>query len=77
MAVSSGVEYFPSWMEISITMLIVAVGFGVFALAVKKLVIFVETEAPEGSHLSSLQIDEASLVREPAPRYPGSVAIEQ
>lgn len=40
MAASSGVDYFPTWMEISITAFIVAIGFVVFALAVKYLTIF-------------------------------------
>ncbi len=35
-----GVNYFPSWMEISITLMIVAVGFGAFALAAKNLAVF-------------------------------------
>lgn len=35
-----GVNYFPSWMEISVTMMIVAVGFGAFAWAAKNLAVF-------------------------------------
>ncbi len=35
-----GVSYFPSWMEISVTLMIVAVGFGGFAWAVKNLSVF-------------------------------------
>jgi Ni/Fe-hydrogenase subunit HybB-like protein len=38
--------YFPSWMEISITMGIVAAGFGIFTLAVKYLPIFEHDGAP-------------------------------
>lgn len=41
----SGVEYFPSWMEISVTLMIVALGFAGFRLAVKFLPVF-----PEESH---------------------------
>jgi Ni/Fe-hydrogenase subunit HybB-like protein len=35
-----GVNYFPSWMEISITLMIVAIGFGGFAWAAKNLSVF-------------------------------------
>jgi Ni/Fe-hydrogenase subunit HybB-like protein len=37
-----GVNYFPSWMEISVTMSVVAVGFFLFRQAVKHLPIFTE-----------------------------------
>jgi Ni/Fe-hydrogenase subunit HybB-like protein len=37
---SSGVNYFPSWMEISITLALVATGFFIFAMAVRYLPIF-------------------------------------
>lgn len=37
-----GVEYFPSWMEIAVTMSVVAVGFFLFRQAVKHLPIFSE-----------------------------------
>jgi Ni/Fe-hydrogenase subunit HybB-like protein len=76
MAESSGVAYFPSWTEISVTMLIVAVGFGVFALAVKNLTIFTETEAPETSAIGRVQLQEATLVQVPAPSYSSNVSIE-
>jgi len=39
---SAGVHYFPSVMEISITLMIVAIGFAVFRFAVKHLPIFPE-----------------------------------
>lgn len=45
MATSSGVSYFPSWMEISITLAIIATGFFVFSLAVKYLPVFHYPEA--------------------------------
>ncbi len=44
---SSGVVYFPSWMEIGVTMFLVAMGFAFFALAVKYLPIFPEEKATE------------------------------
>jgi Ni/Fe-hydrogenase subunit HybB-like protein len=45
MEASSGVHYFPSWMEISITLAIVATGFFVFSLAVRYLPVFHHPEA--------------------------------
>ena len=42
----TGVRYFPSWMEVSVTMMIVAIGFAVFGLAAKHLPIF-ETQAAQ------------------------------
>lgn len=36
----SGTSYFPSWMEISVTLMVVAIGFAAFRLAVKYLPIF-------------------------------------
>ncbi len=38
-------NYFPSWIEISVTLMIVALGFAAFALAAKNLAVF-----PEGAH---------------------------
>jgi len=42
---SSGVNYFPSWMEIAITLALVATGFFIFAMAVRYLPIFQHPEA--------------------------------
>jgi Ni/Fe-hydrogenase subunit HybB-like protein len=39
-----GVSYFPSWMEIAVTLMIVAVGFAAFAWAAKNLAVFPEEE---------------------------------
>ena len=39
-AARTGIDYFPSWMEISVTMMIVALGFGIFSMAVKYLPIY-------------------------------------
>lgn len=36
----SGTSYFPTWMEISVTLMVVAIGFAAFRLAVKYLPIF-------------------------------------
>ncbi len=41
-----GVEYFPSWMEMTVTLMIVAVGFAAFRLAAKHLRIFPEETKP-------------------------------
>jgi len=76
MAASSGVAYFPSWTEISVTMLIVALGFGVFALAVKNLKIFTEKEAPESLAVGSARGHEDSLVQEPVRSYSSNVSVQ-
>jgi len=39
-----GVSYFPSWMEIAVTLMIVALGFGAFAWAAKNLGVFPKEE---------------------------------
>jgi Ni/Fe-hydrogenase subunit HybB-like protein len=44
---SAGVAYFPAWTEISITLMIVALGFAVFRLAVRYLPIFPEKHMHE------------------------------
>jgi Ni/Fe-hydrogenase subunit HybB-like protein len=75
MAASSGVAYFPSWMEISVTMLIVALGFGVFALAVKNLRIFTETEEPKSSGIGHVRVHETAPVRESVSPYSSNVSI--
>ena len=48
MEASSGTAYFPSWMEISITIAIVATGFFAFALAVRYLPIFTHSDEASG-----------------------------
>lgn len=49
MEASAGMSYFPSWMEISITLAIVATGFFLFSLAAKYLPIF---EHPQESAIA-------------------------
>ncbi len=52
-----GVGYFPSWMEVAVTMMIVAVGFGAFAYAAKNLAVFPkEAEAAEPAHAESYEV---------------------
>jgi Ni/Fe-hydrogenase subunit HybB-like protein len=41
---ASGVTYFPKWTEIAVTLAIIALGFGLFRLAVRHLPIFEEPE---------------------------------
>jgi Ni/Fe-hydrogenase subunit HybB-like protein len=41
---ASGVQYFPSWMEIAVTLSIVAGGFVLFRLAVKRLAVWGKPE---------------------------------
>ncbi len=42
-----GVHYFPSWMEVAVSLALVAAGFGLFGLAVRYLPIFPEPAHPE------------------------------
>jgi len=44
MEASSGVSYFPSWTELSVTLMIVALGFALFGAAAKYLPVFPERE---------------------------------
>jgi len=48
---SSGAHYFPSWMEVAVTMSIVAVGFMAFALATKYLKVF-----PREEHVAAWEV---------------------
>jgi Ni/Fe-hydrogenase subunit HybB-like protein len=47
MEAAAGVSYFPSWMEIAVTMMIVTVGFIVFTLAAKHLPVFAAHTTPD------------------------------
>ncbi|GAB4331525.1 MAG: Ni/Fe-hydrogenase cytochrome b subunit [Candidatus Abyssubacteria bacterium] len=51
---SSGVSYFPTWMEIGATMFLVAMGFALFAMAVRYLPVFPE-EKPVGESAEALR----------------------
>lgn len=53
----AGVSYFPSWMEITITMAIVTVGFGVFSLAAKYLPLFGHEHPVETTGIHDLSED--------------------
>ncbi|MCL4511777.1 MAG: Ni/Fe-hydrogenase cytochrome b subunit [Bacteroidetes bacterium] len=61
-----GTNYFPSWMEISVTLMIVALGFAAFKLAAKNLAVFPkEAHAEAPAHAESYEVvvveDEAQL----------------
>ncbi len=52
-----GVSYFPSWMEVAVTLMIVAIGFGGFAWAAKNLAVFPkEVAAPVPSQAESYEV---------------------
>jgi Ni/Fe-hydrogenase subunit HybB-like protein len=57
----TGTRYFPSWMEISVTMMIVALGFALFGLAAKHLPIF-ESEEESGRRLRRRQLKAVPVV---------------
>ena len=61
---SSGVKYFPSWMEIAVTLALVSTGFFVFALAARYLPIF---EHPKGSF--EMEIEMAELPQDSIDAY--------
>lgn len=63
---SSGVNYFPSWMEIAITLALVSTGFFIFAMAVRYLPIFQHPEA--NSKPETVTIPEAVLDVEAYPK---------
>ncbi|MCC6364037.1 MAG: Ni/Fe-hydrogenase cytochrome b subunit [Bryobacterales bacterium] len=48
---AAGVSYFPKWTEIAVTLCIIAVGFGLFQLAVRRLPVFEEQEHAVGGKL--------------------------
>jgi Ni/Fe-hydrogenase subunit HybB-like protein len=56
---SSGVNYFPSWMEIAITIALVSTGFFIFAVAVRYLPIFEHAEA--GAEPEAVKIPQRAL----------------
>jgi Ni/Fe-hydrogenase subunit HybB-like protein len=47
---AAGVRYVPSWMEITVSLGLVALGFAAFALAVRYLPIFPEAAAHPAAH---------------------------
>jgi len=54
---ASGVTYFPKWTEIAVTLFIIALGFGLFRLAVRHLPIFEEPEEePEARPLGAPRV---------------------
>lgn len=57
----SGTSYFPSWMEISVTLMVVAVGFAAFRLAVKYLPIFSHNGHEKTSLSNDVKFDVVSF----------------
>lgn len=55
--------YFPSWMEIAVTVMIVALGFTAFALAARYLPVFPKTE-PEDKAIEKVHVREKELALE-------------
>jgi Ni/Fe-hydrogenase subunit HybB-like protein len=55
---ASGVHYVPSWMELTISVGLVAIGFAAFALAVRWLPIFPERAAAQGSAVTRSREEE-------------------
>ncbi len=62
MQASAGISYFPSWMEISITLAIVAFGFVVFSMAAKYLPVYEHDEPAEEKPLSEVWTEDLTLV---------------
>jgi Ni/Fe-hydrogenase subunit HybB-like protein len=61
---SAGMRYVPSWMELSITISIVAFGFVVFSLAAKYLPVFKHEVPMEAKPAPETWIEELVLVSE-------------
>jgi len=59
---SAATHYFPKWTELSVTGMIIAVGFALFGLAVKYLPIFPEEHAVPGRQLESVTRPVATAV---------------
>ena len=62
MQASAGTAYFPSWMEISITLAIVTFGFIAFSMAAKYLPIYEHEEHMEEKPLQEVWAEDLSLV---------------
>lgn len=76
MAASSGVHYFPSWTEISVTMFIVALGFGIFGQAVKYLPIFTDVGTPEKFQTTPVHAGQRGLRRKSPEDLSGVVVVD-
>jgi c(7)-type cytochrome triheme protein len=69
---SAGITYFPSWTEISVTVMIVALGFVLFGLAVRYLPVFPSGELPSPDKAASVELPVPALLRQP---WPGTTAL--
>ena len=63
----TGTRYFPSWMEVAVTMMIVALGFALFGLASKHLPIFEPIQKPVTHRLRR-----RNLISAPSPQRVGT-----
>ncbi|MBI3950454.1 MAG: Ni/Fe-hydrogenase cytochrome b subunit [Acidobacteria bacterium] len=61
----SGVSYFPSWTEVSVTIMIVALGFVLFGLAVKYLPVFPAGELVKSSEEGAPELPAPAVLRRP------------
>ena len=80
MAASSGVSYFPSWMEFAVTIGIISLGFALFSLAVNYLPVFPKKYIPVSQRKKILEahhrnITEKALVRAYPPFHGGLLLI--
>jgi c(7)-type cytochrome triheme protein len=64
MTASSGVTYFPSWMELSVTLAVVTLGFVLFGLAVKHLPVFPPGEFPSPARARFAQWTKPVIAKE-------------
>jgi Ni/Fe-hydrogenase subunit HybB-like protein len=60
---ASGTTYFPKWTEIAVTLFVIALGFGMFRLAVKHLPVFGEPEEEEGAGAADASKEESVRAR--------------
>lgn len=68
MQASTGVSYFPSWMEISITLAIVTFGFVVFSLAAKYLPVYEQGDHATGGALMEAWTEDLERISQQSQR---------
>jgi c(7)-type cytochrome triheme protein len=68
-------SYFPSWTELSVTIMIVALGFVVFGLAVKYLPVFPQSERKAAGEVGVSELPAVSVLRQPLLSYTGRILI--
>jgi Ni/Fe-hydrogenase subunit HybB-like protein len=65
MQASAGISYFPSWMEVSITLSIVTFGFVVFSVAAKYLPVYEDEDPKQEGSLHEVWTEDLHLVSQP------------